>query len=314
MTHADSTEPQLPGRRALPAVEDGGETAAPRRSRHDAAGPVMESSPRRASTNGMALEQRSTIHRWLKRRSIWAALVVLVLIGLLIWAVLRPTAGGPQVVVPIVASTSSSTASSVPGRSASTPQDPSESTAPLPGTVSPAPVSPPSPEPTPAGSATAGLVVLNDARFTAPEGWTIHGDEMIENARRAVRLSNPETDARLQAVTLEKGVAKLTDSCVSLVDLQQTQFADVTRQLVVPIGVETSSGAGVRCGFTGVRSSDGVANTVTFTLVSRASDSHVLMLRTTVPATVPSDAAAVLQLGTMSCEASASFGVTLPLC
>lgn len=137
---------------------------------------------------------------------------------------------------------------------------------------------------------------------------------MIENARRAVRLSDRATDARLQAVTLEGGAAELTESCISLVDLQHTQFANVTQQLVAPIGVDTAQGSGVRCGFMGERSTDGVATTVTFTLVSRATDSHVLMLRTTVPDSVPSDAVAISQLNAMACQASNSFGVTLPLC
>ena len=312
MTHSDH---QGPGRRALPAGEDGGETAAPRRGR---AAESESEVPRRSSSGDATRDHLTGVRPWFRRRT-WVAIVVLVATGLLVWAVLRSSSGPPQVIVPASASPAASGATppstaSAPGSSAPATAAPSGSTAPLPGTVSPAPVPPASPEPTPAGSAAAGLVELNDARFTAPRGWTIYGDEMIEDARRAVRLRDPATEARLQAVTLEGGATELADACVSLVDLQQAQFTDVTRQLVVPIGVSATAGAGIRCGFTGLRSSDGVSNTVAFTLVSRVSDSHVLMLRATVPDTVASESAAVLQLGSMSCEASASFGVPLPLC
>lgn len=246
---------------------------------------------------------------------------IVTVVAVIAWVLLRSPGGAPPVTRPPVTAPSTA-ATDVPTRNGTpapstlvpSPEIPPGSPAPLPGTVSPLSVTPASPEPDPVGSAAAGTIELNDARFEAPDGWTLEGDEMIENARRTVRLSDPVTDARLQAVTLEGGQGKLTDSCVSLVDLQQTQFVTVTPQLVVPIGVEAAAGVGVRCGFHGERSSDGVGVTVTFTLVSRASDSHVLMLRTTVPDTVPSDAAVVLQLNSMACQASGSFGVTLPLC
>ncbi|RMB60026.1 hypothetical protein EAX62_09945 [Tessaracoccus antarcticus] len=240
----------------------------------------------------------------------------MVVVAVLVWVIIR-NPGEVTVVLPsasVAATPTTPSSPSVESPTSPTPSGTAGSAAPLPGTVPPAPVLPQSPEPSPEGSEVAGTIVLNDATFIAPAGWLLYGDDLIEDGRRAVRLSHDRTDARLQAVTLNPGDSDLSASCGSLVDLQQAQFSDVTRQLVVPIGVEASAGTGVRCGFTGVRSSDGIANTVTFTLVSRATDSHVLMLRTTVPQGGASDSAPVQQLGAMSCEASASFGLALPLC
>lgn len=166
----------------------------------------------------------------------------------------------------------------------------------------------------PTGTAEAGDIQLNDARFTAPEGWLLAGDEQIENSRRVVRLSQQDTDSRLQAVTLEPSEQGLGAACTSLMDFQKAQFTNVENQLVTPIGVDATLGSAVRCGFDGTRSSDGVNNTVTFTLVQRTVDSHVLMLRTTVPEGASDAPAVVGQLNGMACGASSSFGVSLPLC
>lgn len=137
---------------------------------------------------------------------------------------------------------------------------------------------------------------------------------MVDGDRRAVRLSDSATDIRLQAVTLEPGSADLGETCQSLVTSQQAQFTEVSRQLVVPIGAGAVSGSAVNCGFSGVRTDDATPNIVTFTLVSRASDSHILLLRHTVPTGMTSSAPAMAQLNAMSCEASSGFGVALPLC
>ncbi len=169
-------------------------------------------------------------------------------------------------------------------------------------------------EPPPTTTQTAGNIQLDDAAFLAPEGWRLYGDEQIENSRRVVRLSQPATDVRLQAATLEPSGEPLQSSCSALVDFQQAQFADVTHQLVSPISVDPGLGSAVQCGFNGVRESDGVPNTVSFTLVTRANDSHVLMLRTTVPEQSVDSSTVVAQLSAMTCGASTSFGVPLPLC
>ena len=325
MTHFDSDQPPLPGRRALPPG-DGEDSplhspGAPRRSFHAAQVAVHDGGPRRAvpaddspSASGYASATA--------RRMAWIAAPVVVLLSFLVWSLLQSPPPTSIVVIPSPTPTSAGTpeptpTSSPPVEEPSTPapsQPPTTSTAPLPGTVSPTSLPTTTEEPSPSGGMAAGAVVLNDATFTAPQGWTLYGDELIEDGRRAVRLSHAATDARLQAVTLVPEESDLGSSCGALVDLQQAQFTDVTRQLEVPIGVDTKAGTGVRCGFMGVRASDGVPNTVSFTLVRRASDSHVLMLRSTVPKDVATDAPAVRQLGTMTCEASTSFGVTLPLC
>lgn len=315
----DSEEPQGPGRRALPADETGGSTVAPRRGVPTADEMATPPGPRRAAPT----TEGDEVQPWFRGPGAWVVLVASVLIALALWSMMQPTSEPPPVViVPTSAAptatdtgpTDSPSPSDDTNPGTATTPDPSESAPPLPATAAPAPPVSVPPEPSPDSSATAGLVELNDANFMGATGWTLYGDDLIEEDRRAVRLSNEATDTRLQAVTLLPGGGELSESCGSLVELQQTQFTEVTRQLVTPIGVETTLGAGVRCGFSGVRSSDGVANTVSFTLVSRASDSHVLMLRTTVPDALPAESPAIAQLLSMSCQASVSFGVTLPLC
>ncbi|MEO7588896.1 MAG: hypothetical protein ABIS84_12810 [Arachnia sp.] len=316
MSQYETPEPHRPGRRALPA-DDGGHSGA----QEGAARRSTGGDPGPARARRVAVDDGEPDAGNPHRARRWAGVGVLVVLALslLLWLVMRP-AGDVTTVLPpttMAATPTPTAAAPSPSEAPTSSAAPSAtvgSAAPLPATVTPAPAPLESPEPTPGGSEAAGTIVLNDATFTAPSGWLLYGDDVIEDGRRAVRLSNDTTDARLQAVTLNPGDSDLSASCASLVDLQQAQFTEVTRQLVVPIGVDAASGTGVRCGFTGVRASDGVANTVAFTLVSRVADAHVLMLRTTVPQDVESDSPAVQQLGAMSCEASDSFGVTLPLC
>ncbi|MGV8845457.1 hypothetical protein [Tessaracoccus sp.] len=310
MTAPDPAPRNAPGRRGIPADKYGGPAAVPSRRSSDDTPSTQADGPRRALASDVEPTRPRVIHR-----GAWAIGGVGILALVLLVLALQPSSEVPPTTPP--RSSTSVTPSPVvtpTGGSDGTPTPAPGTAAPLPGTNTPEELPTPAEEPSPSAGATVALVQLNDAQFSSPEGWTIYGDEMIEGARRTVRLSNPTTDARLQAVTLEGGSSTLADACVSLVNLQQAQFTAVTRQLVVPIGVDVTAGAGVRCGFTGKRNSDGVANTVTFTVVSRATDSHVLMLRTTLPVTVASDAVAPLQLNSMSCQASSSFGVSLPLC
>lgn len=167
---------------------------------------------------------------------------------------------------------------------------------------------------TPTAAVDAVDIQLNDARFTALMDWVLDGDELIENNRRVVRLSHQDSDARLQAVTLEPSEQGLAAACSSLVDFQQAQFTEVENQLATSIGVDGALGSAVRCGFDGTRTNDGVQNAVTFTIVERNVDSHVLVLRTTVPMTSLDAQTVVGQLNAMACGASTSFGVSLPLC
>ncbi len=295
---------------------------------------TVAASPRKTTSADASPENRDTADVGRSPRTwVTSALVsVALLLVVLLFAWPRST-----VVPPVVLPTPSSTVAHTPSRSPSSPVSPSNSpsspssstqptesltrvvdrsepAAPLPGTVPPeTPTSAPA-EPPPTALVAAGEIQLDDAQFMAPEGWTLYGDELIENARRVVRLSHQATDVRLQAVTLEPSGADISTSCGSLVTTQQAQFTHVTPELMAPIGVDVTLGAAIRCGFAGIRSSDGVPNSVTFTLVTRASDSHVLVLRNTVPDALTGERTGVAQLNAMTCEASGSFGVALPLC
>lgn len=165
----------------------------------------------------------------------------------------------------------------------------------------------------PATASPAGAVVLNDTTFVAADGWVLHGDALVEGDRRVVRLSEPSSDTRLQALTLLMD-PDLEASCAALVAAQKGQFAVTREELPRPVGVSPEEGTGVSCGFAGVRTADGVANTVSFTLLRRATDSHVLMLRSTIPDVVGVGDQPRRDLTRMSCAASSGFGVPLPLC
>lgn len=245
----------------------------------------------------------------------------------------RPTAAPPPTFSGTASTTSARTAppsttagSQAPVEPTSAPPLPSATgTGPTdsPGTAgeSPTPAVTSSVEPTPSQPSTAvstpaavGVIKLNDTSFAAPDGWALYGDELIETDRRLVRLNNTATNLRLQVVTLKSADADLAAACRALVASQAGQFTGVVEQPASPVGVDPATGTAATCGFRGVRASDGVANAVTFTLVRRAPDSHVLMLRSTVPDAVPADSAAPGQLAAMQCAASGTFGVALPLC
>lgn len=173
---------------------------------------------------------------------------------------------------------------------------------------------PPAGEGEPTATATpTGLIELNDTSFAAADGWLVYGDDLVEGDRRVVRLSEPTSDARLQALTLLQD-PDLSASCEALMAAQKGQFAVTSEQLARPVSVVAAEGTGVSCGFSGVRSSDGVVNTVSFTLLRRATDSHVLMLRTTIPDAVGVGDQPRRDLTRMTCAASSGFGVSLPLC
>lgn len=320
--------PHPSDRRALPTDENSQHSMDPRHARRrgrSAAG------PRRAEQRAPGeVDEPGRINPW--RHGWWWVVAVagVALLGLVLSLVLRPSVvtSTPQRAVPVSTpseTSSSSESSTVPPQtvlpdSSASPTlsvSPQDTAPPLPGTAPPSPSifdQSPVAEPEPTATIKAGDIQLNDARFSAPQGWTLSGDEQIENARRAVRLSQQDTDIRLQAVTLDPSGQELGSSCGSLVDIQQEQFTEVKRHLMVPVGVDAGLGSAVRCGFTGIRTSDGAANTVTFTLVSRTVDSHVLMLRTTVPEQSADESPVIAQLSAMTCATSTSFGVTLPLC
>lgn len=171
-----------------------------------------------------------------------------------------------------------------------------------------------SPTASPSPSAAPGqLIELDDASFTAPDGWELVADDLIEDDRRAVRLTETASDARLQAATVAAGQENLNSVCQALVSLQSEAFTDPDAHLSVPAAVP-DGGEGLTCGFEGVRAADGQYAVVSFTLLRRDSDDHMLMLRSTVPNNVPDTSSARADLATMQCEASTTFGVPLPLC
>ncbi|MDO5094145.1 MAG: hypothetical protein Q4D79_12180 [Propionibacteriaceae bacterium] len=176
----------------------------------------------------------------------------------------------------------------------------------------------PDPESTEGARAAVEELVLNDTRLTAPAGWNLYGDDQIEDAlgetdRRIIRLSHGETDVRLQVASLTSAGGDLGAACEGLSTSQQEQFSEVTATATVPVGVDPAQGAGYSCGFHGIRTSDGIANTVTFTLLLRVSDGHVLTLRSIVPDSV-GPGVARQELAAMNCTTSLNFGVILPLC
>lgn len=202
------------------------------------------------------------------------------------------------------------------------PTPPATSEAPLPsanpepsGPAPSAPVTePPSETDEPVPTATPVEIELNDTSFIPAADWGVYGDDLIEGDRRMVRLGHSGTDARLQAVTLAATDPDLAASCRALVSTQSEQFAMVEEGLALPMGLDSELGEGVTCAFSGLRVTDQVPNTVTFTLVRRHVDGHLLMLRHTVPDSVDAGDEARRQLAAMSCQASIGFGVPLPLC
>lgn len=182
---------------------------------------------------------------------------------------------------------------------------------------SPTPSASPDPENTEGAPEAVGELIVNDTSLTAPPGWLLYGDESIENDRRVIRLSHAETDVRLQVATLPESAGDVAAACEALSLSQQELFTDVTPSPTLGIGVDPAQGSGVTCGFHGTRSGDGVANTVTFTVVLRVSDGHLLSLRSMIPDSLdngPSSEQARGDLAAMNCAASRNFQVMLPLC
>lgn len=154
---------------------------------------------------------------------------------------------------------------------------------------------------------------LNDASFVMPAGWLLYGDTKVQEDRRVIRVKHPAADVRLQLATLT-GTQNLEQACSDLVTEQSKEYEQVTKNATLSLGLRTSEAAGVSCGFQGARSSDQLPNRVTFTLVERESDQHLLLIRTTIPEEMPDDSPAPAQAAAMICQASTSFGTPLPLC
>lgn len=215
-----------------------------------------------------------------------------------------------------------STVPSPPATTEAASPSPSPSTSPSASptnTLAPSASASPSPSPGAEGSVLPSLPVqgaleIDDAKITVPSGWELYADQMVDDSRRLVRLREPVSDIRAQFVTLTSIDDDLNAACQALVKDQSAAYEDVTPALVSPIGLNSTAGSGVTCGFTGTRTSDGVSNTVTFTIVQRSEDEHSLVLRSTIPSTIPADDAKRAALFGLNCEASTSFGLPLPLC
>lgn len=229
--------------------------------------------------------------------------VLLIGVSLVVWGT-KPTAVEANPALPTP---------SPPASSATSPQqEPTE------GQDTPAPAAPTSDQVDDPSSGASEPPVqfleLDDTSLTVPAGWEIYADELVEGERRMVRLSHTDTDARYQAVSLTAADPVLGTSCRALVSSQMDNYEVTGEDLVVAVGVDEEEGEGVSCGFTGIRQSDGVANHITYTLVRRDTDSHVLMLRQTVPESLPAGSEARRDLSAMNCDTTTGFGVALPLC
>lgn len=176
----------------------------------------------------------------------------------------------------------------------------------------------PDPENTEAAKPASSEQVLDDTKFSVPAGWSEYVNDLPlpEPGRLVTRLHHTETGILLQvtSVTPKSDLSDLASACTTLSSGQQERFTDITATPAVSVGINQAQGAGVTCGFHGTRVKDNVPNTVTFTLLLRANDSHVLILRNIIPDSVSSGTAARQELAGMNCTVSLNFGVALPLC
>ncbi|HSO70792.1 MAG TPA: hypothetical protein VLQ67_14300 [Arachnia sp.] len=200
-----------------------------------------------------------------------------------------------------------SSSSSTDGGSPSPAESPSGQASPPPSEPSPS-----SDDSTPAASPTSE-VDLGDVQLTVPEGWEVYADEVVQDDRRLVRLREPVTDVRVQAVTLTTVGEDLTQACRDLVTDQQQAFTDVAESVVVDVPL-TGGASGVSCAFTGTRTSDAVAAKVEFTIILRDEDAQSLVFRDTVPDSVADTSPVLAQLSSMECAATQTFGVVIGSC
>ena len=150
-------------------------------------------------------------------------------------------------------------------------------------------------------------------QLTVPEGWEVYADEVVQDDRRLVRLREPVTDVRVQAVTLTTVGEDLAQACRDLVTDQQQAFTNVAESVVVDVPL-TGPASGVSCAFTGTRASDGVAAKVEFTIILRDEDAQSLIFRDTVPDSVAETSPVLAQLAGMECAATETFGVVVGSC
>ena len=285
------------GRRAMPPDDVPPASApAPRRMADETPpDPVTRSGPRHGvpAPDG----DDDARHAWLILGALGAIMAMLVT-GLYLFVGVRDTT-----------TASPSPSSSTPAPEASTAVAsptatgiPSASGSPSPTTL-PSPTEPEEPE----------LLDLGDVVLALPAGWELYADELVQDDRRLVRVREPASDTRVQAVTLTTVGEDLEQACRDLVTDQQRAFTGVAEAVVVDVPM-TGAASGVSCAFTGTRAEDGVAAKVEFTLIRRDADAQSLIFRDTVPDAVAASDPVLAQLAAMECAAAETFGALIVDC
>lgn len=208
---------------------------------------------------------------------------------------------------------STGTTSPAPSPSSSRVEASTSSTESSDGGSSPSTEPSPSLDESPPGPSPPAELDLGDVRLTVPDGWEVYADEVVQDDRRLVRLREPATDVRVQAVTLTTVGEDLTQACRDLVTDQQQAFTGVAESVVVDVPL-TGGASGVSCAFTGTRTSDTVAAKVEFTIIRRDADAQSLVFRDTVPDSVAEGSPVLAQLADMECAATETFGVVVGTC
>lgn len=283
------------GRRALPE-ENRPPVAAtpPRRGIDDSAPPQAILRPRR----GIAEPPRDS-----DTRLAWLAIGVLGVAMAVVIAALYLVVGGRE----------STPEPSSPSASSAAPTQSTAPSATAAGSASGTPTPPTSPSPTPSPTTAPTVLDLGDVVLVVPDGWELYADELVQDGRRLVRVREPLSDTRVQAVTLTTVGDDLAQACRDLVTDQQQAFTGVAESVVVDVPL-TGAAAGVSCAFTGTRTEDGIAATVEFTLIRREADSQTLIFRDTVASVVPASSPVLAQLAAMECAAAETFGVVVAGC
>lgn len=283
------------GRRALPPEEAPGPvTPARRMADRPPATPPTSGVPRRGAP--VETGERDTLRAWMGLGVL--ALAMAVAVALLYLMV------GPR---------DSLTATPLPSAPAVQSPQPSASPTAASGATTTDPSSAPTASDTPSASPSPEIIDLGDAVLTVPSGWEVYADELVQDGRRLVRLRDPATDTRVQAVTLTSVDGDLTQACRDLVTDQQRAFTGVAESVVVDVPL-TGAALGVSCAFTGTRTEDDVDAKVEFTLLRRDADSQTLIFRDTVPGAVADESPALAQLAAMECAAAETFGAVIGGC
>ncbi|MHA6525185.1 hypothetical protein [Tessaracoccus sp. G1721] len=283
------------GRRALPEdVHHPVDSTAPRRGADPAPSQHVTLGPR----HGIEYPEPDT-----DTRRAWLAIGLLGIVMAVAIAALYLVVGGRG----------ATTAPSSPSASTSAPAESATPAATQDGSTSGTPTPLESPSPTPSAPASPLVLDLGDVTLVVPEGWELYADEVVQDGRRLVRVREPLSDTRVQAVTLTTVGADLAQACRDLVTDQQQAFTGVAESVVVDVPM-TGAASGASCAFTGTRTEDGVAAKVEFTLIRREADSQTLIFRDTVPSAVPASAEVLAQLAVMECAAAETFGVVVTSC